>query len=110
MQDAGNDMLQVVGLLCGLGRQAIDFLRDESVDFGAGEFFEQSRFFALFSLQEGGETVLRQHDRAGELRVVESDDFGDAPGYFALGHGLFVGRELSQRAGFFLVGACALHA
>ena len=39
----------------------VDLHRDLSVDFGAGQLFQQLGAFAGFGIQEGGKLALRQH-------------------------------------------------
>ena len=89
-QDAGN--LVFYGLLapaCLVG-QLINFLRDTSVDLCAGQFLEQGGLVAALGFQEVGKAVLGQQYRPRELQVVQSDDFRQTCGNFALVYGLLL--------------------
>lgn len=95
-----HDFLQIArqdfNALLGLDRLLMDGAGDLSVDFSSRQFLQQGRLLAAPSTEEIRKTILRQHDGARKLRIIQSDDFRNAAVDFRLRNGFLVGREALQ--------------
>ena len=62
----------------GFARLLEDLARDFTVDFAAGQFFEQFGALVGAGVQKGREAALGEQHRLGEAREIEAGDLGDA--------------------------------
>ena len=78
-------------------------LRDQAVDFAAGQFFQQFGARVGIGVEKGGETALRQQHGFGETRVIQAGDVFDA---FELVRHL-AAEDFAIGVGQFHLGACS---